>query len=88
VNENSELKENISVLRTQLAEREEKNMYPLILLMYYSDEYVSQMCLVLNSLTTMSLHVFLQTHIFSSLLCFIIPSVFILFSDIVLKCCL
>jgi hypothetical protein len=50
VNENSELKEIFSAMRTQLAEKEEESMYFLFLFMYYTEEYVSQMCLVLNSL--------------------------------------
>jgi hypothetical protein len=50
VNENSVLKEIFSAMRTQLAEKEEESMYFLFLFMYYTEEYVSQMCLVLNSL--------------------------------------
>jgi hypothetical protein len=48
--ENSKLKENISAMRTQLAENEEESMYSLFMFMYYTEEFVSQMCLVLNSL--------------------------------------
>jgi hypothetical protein len=38
--ETCKLEENMSALRTERAAKEEESMYPLILSMCYSDEYV------------------------------------------------
>jgi hypothetical protein len=44
------LKEEVECSERELHNAQEEGMYPLLLFMYYSDECVSQMCLVRNSL--------------------------------------